>query len=148
MESPAWQAWYEKSMARRTKLSSSLAQANERKRQELIAQSVANLETWFPVSGVSDDAVLDYWFEQKAWFLSERSRDAELLQLERPDSSQIDDDTLSRWRSNLLRHGYSNYDDVLERLSGQVGHQVAYHALRRDIDSRIKEYLRTLNQSA
>ena len=135
MECRGWRDWYEKSKARRAKLSSTLAATNERKRQELIAQSVASLRAWFPASGVSDDAVVAYWYEQKSWFLSERQRDTELINLDIPDPNQVDSNTLARWRSNLLRHGYSNYDDVLEHLSGQVGHEVAYHALRREIDS-------------
>lgn len=147
MDSQAWQDWYEKSKARRARLSSVLAATNERKRQELIAQSVASLKTWFPASGVSDASVVAYWYEQKSWFLSARQRDIELIDLKIPDPSQVDSDTLARWTDNLLRHGYSNYDDVLDRLSGQVGREVAYHALRRNIDSRIREYLKNLSSA-
>jgi hypothetical protein len=142
MSSTDWRDWYEKSKARREKLSDSISAANEQKRQTLIAQSVASLETWFPSKRPAPGEIVSHWHEQKTYFLSDRGDDMGASTLKGPDPETIDDQTLSRWMANLLRHCYSNYDEVLHSLSGAIGAELAYHSLRREIDQRVKEYLR------
>jgi hypothetical protein len=141
MSTAQWQAWYERSKERRQKLSKSLTAHNEAKRNLLISQAVENLETWFPCECPTPVEIVAYWHEQKTYFLSARGKDLDAMMLARPKPDDIDGDTLDRWLNNLLRHGYSNYDEVLEILSGQVGSEIAYHALRAEIDRRISGYL-------
>lgn len=131
MADDGFQEWYEKSLLRRRRQSSAMKGVSEKKRWELVARAVAELETDFPDSPPSDTDAIAHWLSL------ERNNGWKDYDYPDPDA-----DTLRRWKENLLRHRHSNYDRVCDRLAGEIGREAAYEALRREIDRRVREYLK------
>ena len=86
------------------------------------------------------DSAMDYWGKQK--------KCRELQRREEDPSYQINPINLPTWNSdvnfleritlNYICHKCSNYDKLLNCLEGQVGQEVAYESLKKEVAERVE----------
>ena len=58
----------------------------------------------------------------------------------------VDDEFATRISTNYLRHEWTDYDDVLETISGMVGKEKAYEIIKSKVNEAIKEKHEWLNE--
>lgn len=56
------------------------------------------------------------------------------------DAPTADDETLNRWVRNMVRHEYSNYDQLWLRFRAQVGIGVAHDIIQEEVNRRIDKH--------
>jgi hypothetical protein len=144
-ESEEWKEWYQKSLDRREKQSQAMQESAQKKRQELIEKAKAMLEYHFPEKKPTPQAVISHWWENRQNHELSRDRFDAFFALSIPAQEDLDAETLNRWAQNMLRHEYTNYDEICLFLGGEIGKEEAYNALRGTVDKAIDEYLEGQN---
>lgn len=148
MESDEWQAWYQKSLARRQAQSETQKAIADSKRQALIDKALLELKITIPAHYKTKTqlfkAGIKSWYENKLWHNELRDRSDPLDMPTLPTLKEAPKEHVSRWTSNMLRHEYSNYDAIVWGLSGQIGHTHAYTAVRDAVDGFFENWLNSL----
>lgn len=145
-QTPEWQDWYQKTLARRQRQSATSTAIAAAKREALIAQVLERLQ-FHPPEDITNKRELaalarEEYTVQKAAFMEERGRWETVTLPSR--SSPGYGEFMRRITINMLRHGFSNYDDLCLGLAGKIGRAEAYDALRPHIDALALEWMRSL----
>ena len=84
-----------------------------------------------------ETAAISHWAFQKRQHDLSRERYTEV---QIPDKSQLDSDTLSRWVNNFARHHLSNYEELLDEMYGAIGRTIAYQAMKRVVAEEVRNF--------
>lgn len=128
---PAFQEWHQKHQNKRANLSRGARQAAQRKREQLLSH-IEQLNIHIPRLGdqqtVYRKAVKHY---NALW--ASRGNAEKCASIE--DSPEF----LNRIARNMLRHAFSNYEEEINNLFGQVGREEGYDLLRERVDAAISK---------
>ena len=146
METEEWKGWYTKTLARRQKQSERSKAIAEKKREQAIAQSLKQLKVKFPKVKSESEAyrlARQYWAEHKEALALSRGEFPDFVEV---PGSDVDIDTQYRWLNNWIRHELSNYEAILESLSGQIGINASHDELQGEIEKRTDQWMSQLSQ--
>jgi len=142
--------WYNKTQSSRKKQQARQLEINSIKRKALIDSSSEQFSQEIDLALARFESIEDaelqrrailHWKRNKEAFLIERE-DFESLPVEIPDVLDLDQETISRWIENYIRHRLTNYDYILSEMVGKVGREEAYESLKSLFDKKVFEWMR------
>lgn len=146
-QSPEWQEWLQKTLARRQKQSETFKAIAAAKREALIAATLQNLEFWPPQVTTKRQLTrmaLDHYRHQKEAFNNERGFFDDPVTVPSPSDPEFHQ-FRERVTLNMLRHEFSSYDALCNGLAGEIGRTEAYDALRPHIDGMAASWIQSLH---
>lgn len=131
-----WKEWREKSKVRRAKAKERAREQKQAKVDEVLPEILVQarnaLETFKTADELKQAAVEGWQKQQHAFQEAYPHLD---VRIGKAEPSEIDDDTMTRWICNLIRHRETDYDYILQENAGKVGE--AHSSIRK----LVKEWL-------
>lgn len=128
---PAFREWHQQHQRKRTNLSRGARQAAQRKREQLLAY-IERLNIQIPRLGDQQAVYRKAVKHYNALWSSRGNFDKH---------ASVDDspEFLNRIARNMLRHAFSDYEDEIDNLFGQVGREEGYALLRERVNAAISK---------